>query len=214
LPVRHMCKISSPIILPVPFLRYRMDDRELRRRSRQFWQRHRPTWCFIRDYDPGLWADAWETLLEINSHRWTDEGAIVRGLPTMRDASTQARTMRVHNRGTQTSPVSGRDAGTVRVHERSTQTSPTPGRDAGIQAGEMVREASPVRALPTPGGCWNCGSTQHGYSSCGRPRRESFCFGCGERGVTVRTCRRCGPVYERTRPFTAPRGPRDRLQPE
>jgi len=119
---------------------------------------------------------------------------VVREFPEMRDASTQAQTMRMHNQGTQTSPI--------------------PVRDIGTQAGDGTREVSPGRVIPTLGGCWNCGSSQHGYASCDRPRREPFCFGCRERSVTVRTCHRCGPVYKRTRPYTAPRGPRDRLRPE
>jgi len=121
-----MCKISSPIILPVPFPRYLTDYRELRRLSRRFWHRHRPTWCFVRDYDPGLWADAWETLEEAHNLRWTTEGAVVREFPEMRDASAQAQTRRVHN--------------------WCTQTSPTPGREIGVQAEDRAREASPERA--------------------------------------------------------------------
>jgi len=186
-----MYKISSPTILPLPSLRYRMDYRELRRLSRQFWHQHRPTWCFVRDYDPGLWVHAHEILEAAHRLRWTQEGAVVREFPEMRDVAAQVQTRR--------------------VHERGTQTSPTRGRDVGTQARDDTRDASLVRATPTLGGCWNCGSFQHSYANCSRPRRDPFCFGCGERDVTVRTCRRCGPVYERTRPYTAPRGPRDRL---
>jgi len=195
----------------MPLLRYRMDYRDLRRLSRQFWHRHRPTWSFVREYDPGLWADVWETLREAHRLRWTLEGAIVREFPEMRDAAAQAQVIWVRDRGAQTSPVPGRSAGTVRVHTRSTQTSPVPSRDAEIQAGNVRRGTSPEGA--PAGGCWNCGSLQHGYAQCGRPRREPFCFGCGERGATVRTCPRCGPVYERSEPYSAPRGPRDRQRP-
>jgi len=188
-----MCKISSPTILPLPLHRYRMDYRDLRRLSRRFWHRHRPTWCFIREYDPGFWADVWETLQEAHALRWTEEGAVVRRFPEVRDAMTQAQTLRVRHGGVQTSPVAT--------------------REIGVQTEDWAREAAPEPAAPPPGGCWNCGSTLHGYTRCDRPRQNSFCFGCGERGATVRTCRRCGPIYERTQPYSAPRGPRDRQQP-
>jgi len=176
-----------------------MDDRDLRRLSRQFWHRHRPTWGFVREHDPGLWADAWETLQEA--------GAVVREFPAMRDSSTQAQTLRVHHRGMQTSPTHTRE---VRAHSGGTQTTPVPTREIGTQTEEEGRRTSPGRVASPANGCWNCGSPSHGYAACSQPRREPFCFGCGERGATVRTCRRCGPVYERTEPHLAPRGPRDR----
>jgi len=81
-----------------------MDYRELRRLSCRFWHRHRPTWCFVRDYDPDLWADAWETLQEARNLRWTQEGAVVREFPEIRDAAAQ-QTQRVRHRSAQTSPL-------------------------------------------------------------------------------------------------------------
>jgi len=91
---------------------------------------------------------------------------------------------------------------------------PEAGTKLETQAGSGARGTSPERTPPTLKECWNCESTQHAYAQCGRPRRESFCFGCGERGATVRMCPRCGPIYGRTQPYSAPRGPRDRLRPE
>jgi len=74
--------------------------------------------------------------------------------------------------------------------------------DAAVQAVEAGAEAAQQ-------GCWNCRSLLHSYSGCPRPRRWAFCFGCGTRNVTVRTCPNCGPHYKRTRPYRDPWMPWD-----
>ncbi|XP_043270551.1 serine/arginine repetitive matrix protein 1-like [Venturia canescens] len=44
--------------------------------------------------------------------------------------------------------------------------------------------------------CYNCGSSRHTRQECPEPP-GIFCFRCGTRGVTVRTCPIHGPIYER-----------------
>lgn len=39
-----------------------------------------------------------------------------------------------------------------------------------------------------PDTCWNCSRTGHRYSECRSPRKL-FCYRCGEKGETVKTCR-------------------------
>lgn len=39
--------------------------------------------------------------------------------------------------------------------------------------------------------CWNCHSTEHGFRQCKKPRESVFCFRCGQKGVTVRSCDKC-----------------------
>lgn len=56
--------------------------------------------------------------------------------------------------------------------------------------------------------CWNCGG-EHKYTMCPLPRQKSFCYGCGEAQVTVRTCSQCGPSYKESL-FQEVRGPRNR----
>jgi len=75
-------------------------------------------------------------------------------------------------------------------------------QDAAVQAVEAGAEVAQQ-------GCWNCHSLLHSYSECRQPRRWNFCFGCGTRNVTVRTCPSCGPNYRRTRPYRDPWAPRD-----
>jgi len=145
-----MYRTSSPIILPLPLLRYRMDNQNLRRLLHQFWHRHRPMWCFVREYDPGFWADLWKTEQLAGNLRWTQEAAVIREFPEMRDTSAQAQTM---------------------MRNRSTQTSPTSTQERGVQAEDRARETSPGRTAPPSGGCWNCRSPSHGYTRCSCPRR-------------------------------------------
>jgi len=158
-----------------------MDHQGLRRLSRRFWLRHRPVWEYIRQTDPGFWDDLWDTQNEARRMRWTEQGAVVRDWPQMRDAATQSRpTVRDAGSGTPCRPL----------------------RDVGVQAVEAGAEAAPQ-------GCWNCRSLLHSYSECRESRRWPFCFGCGTRNVTVRTCPSCGPHYKRTRPYKDPWAARD-----
>ncbi|EZA50240.1 hypothetical protein X777_11078 [Ooceraea biroi] len=73
---------------------------------------------------------------------------------------------------------------------------------------EQLVPAEPPRNPTASSGCWNC-TGDHRYVNCPLPRMHSFCYGCGERQVTLRNCPRCGPFYQRTSPYRAPRGPRD-----
>lgn len=61
----------------------------------------------------------------------------------------------------------------------------------------------PPRRGPYGVGCWNCSSPRHLYAECPLPRAGSFCYGCGQQGVTLRGCELCGGVYRRTAPYTA-----------
>lgn len=38
--------------------------------------------------------------------------------------------------------------------------------------------------------CWNCLKTGHRYSACRAPR-SLFCYRCGDKGETVKTCKKC-----------------------
>jgi len=158
-----------------------MDHRDLRRLSRRFWLRHRPIWEHIRQNDPGFWVDLWDTMQEAEEMRWTRRGAVVVNLPRMRDAATQ------HRPETRDAAVGTRRADV---------------REMGVQAVEAGAEVAQQ-------GCWNCRSLLHTYSDCTEPRRWPFCFGCGTRNVTVRSCPRCGPHYRRTRPYRDPWAPGD-----
>ncbi|XP_067210748.1 uncharacterized protein [Linepithema humile] len=57
-----------------------------------------------------------------------------------------------------------------------------------------------------PTGCWNCGGP-HRYARCWETRSR-FCYGCGTRGATVRTCENCGPTYDPEAPHQSQKGPR------
>ena len=68
---------------------------------------------------------------------------------------------------------------------------PIPTRDfrilyRGLQAVAVNR----LIDLPT-GACYNCWEEGHGHNHCPRPRWVAFCFNCGRRGTTLRTCERC-----------------------
>lgn len=60
-------------------------------------------------------------------------------------------------------------------------------------AREDTRTESMVTPQPTHlGGCWNCYYAGHNYHDCPYPQRQLFCYDCGRRGMTRRSCPNCG----------------------
>ncbi|XP_043267654.1 serine/arginine repetitive matrix protein 1-like [Venturia canescens] len=90
---------------------------------------------------------------------------------------------------------------------------------------ELHPKRKPSRELPNKpaqrtryGACYNCGSSRHARQECPEPP-GIFCFRCGTRGVTVRTCPIHGPIYEKeqrnnTRPTPSRRRDDDRQGPQ
>jgi len=185
--------------------------------ARQIWQefldRHAIVWRFVEAADRSFWADLADTSEEIRRTTYPGGRARVQEIRT-RDAETQVRPPAVDEwsqtdppapelpRGRAGTPSSDDDSIIVvretprrqPVRRRNRQPSPPPPETLR----ELVEQIS----------CWNCGG-RHRYSDCRLPRTGDLCFGCGERRVTLRNCPRCATAYRRTRPYTAPRGPRD-----
>lgn len=78
-----------------------------------------------------------------------------------------------------------RRARSTRSTSRRTSSSRSPGR-------RPTKEADR---------CWNCQSTNHRYSDCLEPRGNTYCYGYGQDGVTMRTCPRCGPEWLNLGPY-------------
>jgi len=216
-----MFKTSNLTILLLPTLRIpKMLNRAMRRILRQFWLRHRPVWQHIYESDESFWIDLEDTGREVQEALWTTEGAIVRELPASRDSATQAEPSPTVDAATQTE--SFEEAETLDATRARDPREPEPTRTGERRSpepsGNMSRGerngTGPAktghRRLRSPNGCWNCLSDSHPYAQCPIPRTGKYCYGCGEREVTVRTCRYCGPAYRSTTPYTGPRGPRDR----
>lgn len=196
-----------------------MDGEELRRISRAFWHRHRRVWRFIHSHEPGFWDNLWDTMEVARRWRWTEEGAVVAEPPTTRDAEAQTPARETRDAAVETTRGPTCEVGTqADAQEGARQPAPVqedwlpPPPPTKTVREDLARRygAPPAENLRHPGGCWNCLSELHAYPECDLPRMQSFCFGCGERDVTVRTCPRCGPTYRRTEPYTGPRGPRER----
>ncbi|XP_024889697.1 DNA-binding protein HEXBP-like [Temnothorax curvispinosus] len=54
--------------------------------------------------------------------------------------------------------------------------------------------------------CWNCESPSHFAYECPLPRRPGFCFRCGQKGYTVRTCPECGAAWRLEGPYKEGKG--------
>lgn len=67
---------------------------------------------------------------------------------------------------------------------------------------------STVSVAPARGSlvCWNCRVTDHRYSNCPQPRDQPYCYGCGRRGVTMRTCPACGQGWRDMGPYRPEQG--------
>lgn len=70
----------------------------------------------------------------------------------------------------------------------------------GNQSRHWERPSHPREILPPLAGCFNCGGF-HYYASCPWPRTMDFCYGCGIRNVTLRTCPRCHLYWRRRGAF-------------
>ncbi|KYM95022.1 hypothetical protein ALC62_14322, partial [Cyphomyrmex costatus] len=71
--------------------------------------------------------------------------------------------------------------------------------------GRLQEERRGSAVSPSASGCWNCGQGDHLYSKCPWKRRE-FCFGCGRRGETLRTCPRCKDRWRDKGPYHPMKG--------
>lgn len=174
-----------------------MAEGKARRIWARFCLRHLNTWIQVKEADPGLRVDLEETAQEIQNFRYTTEGAVVRDLPRMQKEATQTGTEDSRSRAVQAEPR--RESRGTQTEDEATSVDERESRNRTSRR----RDPAPIRE-----GCWNC-SEVHPYTRCPRPRRQ-FCYGCGEPGVTLWDCRRCGPEYRRTGPYREVRGPRDR----
>ena len=145
--------------------------------------------------DPPLTCDAWQ-----QTGRTTRENAAQTDLPPPGEGWPWIRVMGT-TRATQTEldPV-GRIISVPRRRRTEEQRDTTP------EAVDSTERPTPVREVLNLG-CWNCGGP-HRYAACPNTRRQDFCYGCGRRNATVRTCPRCGPTYEPDAPAQEIRGPR------
>ncbi|KYN50016.1 hypothetical protein ALC62_00043, partial [Cyphomyrmex costatus] len=148
--------------------------------------------------------------------RYTTRGAVVREWPRTRDVGLQHRP-RACERATQTDPPEiprrptgrSRSRGSEERHsEDRRERTPRP----NLADGERGRPRGKVSEGRESGatstnihGCWNCHEEGHRYSECPWKRRE-FCFGCGRRGETLRTCPRCGQRWRNLGPYHPSKG--------
>jgi len=178
-----------------------MPNLRVRRIWRRFCLRHGPVWRYIDSNDESYWVDLGDVAGQFCEAMWTTEGAVVREFPQVRDAGTQTEATANSDVAVQAGDP-GATSGEV-PSQANAPPNPTVNRST------WPRTRPDLRSWLRGDGCWNCWSDEHPYTRCPLPRIHSFCYGCGLRDATLRTCPRCGPVYVRTEPYTAPRGPRD-----
>jgi hypothetical protein len=57
---------------------------------------------------------------------------------------------------------------------------------------DEVEDKNVVSSVRNTFVCWNCDGVGHSFKKCNRPKKL-FCYGCGKKGVTVKTCEPCNP---------------------
>lgn len=92
--------------------------------------------------------------------------------------------------------------------ERSQHRRSPTRKDGTGSAERQVGRRSSRSVVPTRGAtvCWNCRATDHRYSNCPRPRDSPYCYGCGRRGETMRTCPACGTEWRNLGPYRPEQG--------
>lgn len=92
--------------------------------------------------------------------------------------------------------------------ERGTHSRSPPGADRKETSDRRIAGRSSSTLVPTRGSTvsWNCRATDHWYMDCLHPRDNPYCYGCGRRGVTMRTCPGCGPEWRNLGPYRPEQG--------
>ncbi|CAL1678298.1 unnamed protein product [Lasius platythorax] len=92
--------------------------------------------------------------------------------------------------------------------ERSQHRRSPARKDEGGPTERSISRQTSLSVAPTRGStvCWNCRATDHRYSDCPHPRDNPYCYGCGRRGVTMRTCPACGPEWRNLGPYRPEQG--------
>lgn len=187
---------------------------DYQRQREEFWERYQEEFRRVRREHPGFWRELRELGNRHHDAQYTTQGARVCGWPEGREVATQTDGVgRPGGRGV-------RDAGTQTSHprsppggvERAVQTDPVLGVGPALERWlEAHRTPATTARDPRPprGGCWNCDSPRHRYSDCHQPKYRLFCYVCGEPGVTVKECERCGEEWRRAGPCRREQG-RDR----
>lgn len=192
-----------------------MGGREGAQRAwRRFCKRQEEAWTDIQERHPGFVPDLMEVLAYIKRQQWTTEGAVVREFPRHTEVTTQTRSSTTRDTASQVESVSGQDVETQTPQaEAKAVEEPRPYAAQFKYPGPGVggsRAQSGGVMTPLTDRCWNCRTGIHPYSRCPEPRNQSFCYGCGEPGVTLAGCRRCSFAYRRIPPGLGIRGPRNR----
>ncbi|KMQ84633.1 inner centromere [Lasius niger] len=93
--------------------------------------------------------------------------------------------------------------GSPRRHRRSPG-----GANRGASTERRVSRRSSRSVAPTRVStlCWNCRATDHRYSDCPHPRDNPYCYGCGRRGVTMKSCPGCGTEWRNLGPYRREQG--------
>lgn len=161
-----------------------------------------------RCYHEGFWVELGDVLERAHATRYTTRGAVVRDIPTISDVAVQTTPYR-KSVGLQTSPERSR------TRSRSRSRSPLRREDNWeILSTFSIMVCSPTatdvgQTTPTTRRrgrkrCWCCGSTK--ARKCPRRGQEPVCYGCGEKGISVRTCPRCGADWRRQGAFVIGKG--------
>lgn len=173
---------------------------------REFLERHRDLVEYINVHYEGMWTEVADLMTRIREQRVTTRGTVVREFPPTREIETQVEVATSnHTSETQTGPAEpGPSMCQEKIAEPDRQSVERTRRNSEKDI-VFVRKVNPVAR-----GCWNCRQEGHKYTRCPRLDRGQFCYGCGQRNTTIKTCPRCGPYYAEKGPFKGYRNPRDR----
>lgn len=94
------------------------------------------------------------------------------------------------------------EAGAPSEHRRVEESTTSEFPGAQKLRGEPDRQERPRGGPDEVERCWACGSAEHFAHNCPSRARSTFCYRCGQKGVSVRQCTNCREGWRQQGPYS------------